>query len=273
MPETIHNLGIIAGSRSLPFLVAREARRSGIKRIVAAGFEGETDPALAGEVDEMVWLKVGQLSRLISTFRDRDVHHCVMAGQVAPKNLFDLRPDLRAMMLLLRLKEKNAHTIFGAIADELQKDGVTLIEATPWLTEAMPGPGFVLGPKLSRTQQDDVEFGFKIGQEIARLEIGQTVVVKDGVVLAVEGFEGTDRCIERGGELAGKKGGAIVVKVARINHDMRFDIPCIGERTIENCVKSGVDVLAIQAHKTILLEREQVEALIRRSGLTLCTVH
>jgi DUF1009 family protein len=99
------------------------------------------------------------------------------------------------------------------------------------------------------------------------------VVVKDGVVLAVEGFEGTDRCIERGGELAGKKGGAIVVKVARINHDMRFDIPCIGERTIEKCVKSGVDVLAIQAHKTILLEREQVEALIRRSGLTLCTVH
>jgi UDP-2,3-diacylglucosamine hydrolase len=119
------------------------------------------------------------------------------------------------MALLLRLKEKNAHTIFGAIADELKKDGVELIDATPWLAPLMPGKDFQLGPKLSAEQKADVEFGFRIAKEISRLEIGQTVVVKNGAVLAVEGFEGTDKCLARGGELAGKDGGAVAVKVAK----------------------------------------------------------
>ena len=272
MPTEIYNLGIIAGSRSLPFLIAREARRAGMKRIVAVGFEGETDPALSEVVDELVWLKVGQLSKLIAAFRERDVRHCVMGGQIAPKNLFDVRPDFRAMMLLFKLKEKNAHTIFGGIAAELQKEGVTLIEATPWLTESMPGPGFHLGPKVSAGLKEDLAYGFRIAKETARLEIGQTVVVKEGVVLAVEGFEGTDRCIERGGELAGGKGGATVVKVAKLNHDMRFDIPCIGKRTIETCIKAGIQLLGIESGSTILLERDEVEAVLKRARLTLCTV-
>src|SRR5207249_10542772 len=148
------------------------------------------------------WLKVGQLSKMVAAFTDRGIKHCVMAGQIAPKNLFDLRPDLRALGLLFRLKEKNAHTLFGAIADELRKDGVELIEATPWLKPLMPTVGFHLAPKLSADQQADVEFAFRIAKEISRLEIGQTVVVKDGTVLAVEGFEGTDKCVARGGELA-----------------------------------------------------------------------
>ena len=149
MNPSPHALGLIAGNRSLPLLFAKEARRLGVKRLVAVAFEGETDPALASLVDEIVWLKVGQLSKMIAAFTDRGVKQCVMAGQIAPKNLYDLRPDLRAMGLLLRLKEKNAHTIFGAIADELKKDGVELIEATPWLKPLMPASGFQLGPKLS----------------------------------------------------------------------------------------------------------------------------
>src|SRR4029453_11578318 len=200
----------------------------------------ETDPQLAPLVDEIAWLKVGQLSKMISEFKQHGVLQCVMLGQIAPKNLFDIRPDLRAMGLLLRLKEKNARTIFGAIADELKKDGIELIEATPWLQPLMPGKGFRIGPKPGAEQLADVEFGFQIAKEISRLEIGQTVVVKNGTVLAVEGFEGTDKCLARGGELAGKQGGAVAVKVARLNHDMRFDIPCIGPQTLETCAAAGI---------------------------------
>src|SRR5437899_12034336 len=123
-------LGIIAGSRSLPLLLARQARAMGVQRLVAVAFENETDPALAELVDKIVWLRVGQLSKLVRAFTENGVKHCVMAGQVAPKNLFDLRPDLRATALLLKLKEKNAHSIFTAIADELKGEGVELIEAT-----------------------------------------------------------------------------------------------------------------------------------------------
>src|SRR4029077_15725646 len=132
----------------------------------AAACEGETNPSLAALVDEIVWLKVGQLSKLIKTFTDRGVKQCVMVGQIAPKNLFDLRPDLRAMGLLLKLKEKNAHTIFGAIASELKQDGVELIEATPWMRTYMPGPGFRIGPALSENQKKDVEFGYRIAKEV-----------------------------------------------------------------------------------------------------------
>ena len=260
-------LGIIAGNRSLPLLFARQARSAG-RRLVAVAFEGETDPELISAVDEIVWLKVGQLSKMISAFTSRGVKQCVMVGQIAPKNLYDLRPDFRAMTLLLRLKEKNAHTIFGAIADELKKDGVELVEATPWLAPLMAMKGFHLGPKLSSAQQADVEFGSHIAREIARLEIGQTVVVKNGTVLAVEGFEGTDRCLARGGELAGKDGGAVAVKVAKKEHDMRFDIPCIGARTLEMCATAGISVLALEAGKTLLLERETCETLATRNGIS-----
>jgi UDP-2,3-diacylglucosamine hydrolase len=272
MQHEIQSLGIIAGSRSLPLLLARQARLTGVKRLVAVAFENETSQEIAALVDEIVWIRVGQLSRMIRAFTDRGVQHCVMAGQIAPKNLFDLRPDLRAMGLLLRLKEKNAHTLFGAIADELKKEGVELIEATPWLKPHMPGPGFLLGPRPDQRQRDDIAFGFRMAKEISRLEIGQTVVVRNGTVLAVEGFEGTDPCLLRGGQLAGKKGGAVAVKVAREQHDLRFDIPCIGKQTIETCVAARISALALESGKTILLEREEVEALVRKHSITLTTV-
>jgi UDP-2,3-diacylglucosamine hydrolase len=268
-PESI---GLIAGNRSLPLEFARLARAAGVKRIVCTAAEGETDPALAPLVDDIVWLKVGQLGKMISTFTSRGVKQVVMLGQIAPKNLFDFRPDLRAMAVFMRLKEKNAQTIFGAIADELKKDGVELIEATPWLAPLMPQTGFSLGPKLSDGQKADVEFGFKIAKEVSRLEIGQLVIVKNGTVLAVEGFEGTDKCLARGGELAGKDGGAVAVKVAKPDHDMRFDIPCIGLQTLETCRAAGVAVLALESGKTLLLEREACAELAKKNRLSLTTI-
>jgi UDP-2,3-diacylglucosamine hydrolase len=265
------SLGLIAGNRTLPLEFARLARAAGVKKLVAVAFENETDPALAPLVDDIVWLRVGQLSKMIGAFTSRGVTQCVMAGQIAPKNLYDLRPDLRAMALLFRLKEKNAHSIFGGIADELKKDGVELVDASPWLAPLMPVKDFQLGPKLSSDQKADVEFGVRIARETSRLEIGQTVVVKNGAVLAVEAFEGTDKCLARGGELAGRDGGAVAVKVAKPDHDMRFDIPCIGSQTLEICAKSGVAVLALESGKTLLLEREACEALAKKNKISIVT--
>ena len=268
----MESIGIIAGNRSLPLLFARQARKTGVPRIVAVAFEGETDPTITALVDEVVWVKVGQLAKMISAFTDRGVKQCVMLGQIAPKNLYNVRPDLRGMAVLFKLKERNAHTIFSAIASELKKDGVELIEATPWLQPLMPGAGFHLGRKLSTSQREDVAFGFEMAKEISRLEIGQLVVVKEGTVLAVEGFEGTDKCLARGGELAGKNGGAVAVKVAKLNHDMRFDVPCIGPQTLEACARFGVAVLALEARKTLLLEREKCAELAERQRISVTTV-
>jgi DUF1009 family protein len=264
MNQDSDSLGMIAGSRSLPLLLARLARQGGVRRLVAVAFEGETDPALANLVDEIVWVKVGQLGKLIQAFTKRQIRQCVMAGQVHPKNLFDLRPDLRALSVLLRLPERNARTIFGAIADELHKDGVELVDARPWLTPVMPGPGYQVGPKLTPAQVQDVAFGFRLAKEVSRLDIGQLAVV--------EGFEGTDACLRRGGELAGRDGGAIAVKVASETHDFRFDIPCLGRQTLEICASVRIAALAFDAGKTLLLDREQVEQDAVRRRVTLLAV-
>jgi DUF1009 family protein len=272
MTNQIEELGLIAGNRSLPLIFARQARAQGIKRLVAVAFEGETDPALEKDVDEIVWVKVGQLAKMIGAFTSRGIKQCVMAGQIAPKRLYDVRPDLRAMALLLKLKEKNAHTIFGAIAQELKKDGVELVEATPWLRALMPATGFHLGPSLSSEQGQDLEFGFRMAKAISQLEIGQSVVVKRGTVLAVEGFEGTDQCLRRGGELAGKDGGSVAVKVARQNHDFRFDIPCVGPQTLETCAAARIAVLGIESEKALLLEQGTCEELAKKNKIALVTV-
>lgn len=272
MTNEIESLGLIAGNRSLPLVFAQEARRQGVRRLIAVGFEGETDPALQPLVDELVWLKVGQLSKMIGAFTSRGITRCVMAGQIAPRNLYDVRPDLRAMGVLLRLKERNAHSIFGAIAQELHKDGVELIEATPWLKSMMPGPNFRIGPKLSDDQKQDLEFGFRMAKSVSKLEIGQSVVVKRGTVLAVEAFEGTDKCLARGGELAGREGGAVALKVARENHDFRFDIPCVGPQTLEICAQARISVLGLESGKALLLEQQACEELARKNKIAVATV-
>lgn len=272
MSEMTDTIGLIAGNRNLPLLFARQARELGMQRIVAVGFEGETDPELASSVDELVWTRVGQLGKLIEAFKKRGISRCVMLGQVAPKSLFDVRPDLRAMSLLLKLKEKNAHTIFGAMADELRKDGIDLIDPRPWLRRSMPAIGFCIGPKLNAEQQSDAQFGFRMAKEISRLEIGQSVVVKGGTVLAVEGFEGTDQCLRRGGELSGCDGGAVAAKVAKERHDVRFDIPCIGPTTMDICREARISVLAFEANMTLVLEMDRVTELAKKSKISVVAV-
>lgn len=252
-------------------MFARQARAMGVRRIVAVACDGETSKEIESLADRVIWLKVGQLSRLIAAFQENGVRQCVMLGQIAPRNLFDVRPDLRAMGLLFRLKERNAHTIFGAIGDELAKEGIELIEATPWLRPLMHGPGFRAGPKPSAEQLEDVAFGHRMAKEISRLEIGQTVVVKRGTVLAVEGFEGTDQCLLRGGGLAGKEGSAVAVKVAREKHDMRFDVPCVGPQTVETCALARIAVLAVEAGRTLFLDEADLVSLAKRLGVTVMT--
>jgi hypothetical protein len=260
-------LGIIAGNGAYPQLVADAARVAGVKSICAAAFENETDPALAARVNQVAWLRVGQLNRLLKFFRDQQVHHAIMAGQIAPKNLFDLRPDWKALLLLARLKERNAETIFAAIADELAKAGVELLPATSFLENHLAGEGLLAGPKLSRREQTDVEYGWKIAREIARLDIGQSVVVKGGTVLAVEGFDGTNETIRRGGKLAGE--GAVLVKVAKANQDMRFDVPVIGAETIRIAAAAKLRVVAVEAGRTLFLAKETMADLAEQAKISL----
>src|ERR1044072_6710182 len=219
-------LGIIAGNGGYPRLLAEAARRAGVKRVVAAAFTNETDERLAGLVDQVEWMRVGQLGKLIKHFQNAGVTEAIMAGQIAPKNLFDLRPDWKTLLLLSRLKRRNAESIFAAIGDELARAGITLLPATSFLDDCMATAGLIVGPKLSRREEEDVAFGFEIAREMSRLDIGQTVIVKNGTVLAVEAFEGTNEAIKRGGELARKD--AIMAKVAKPTQDMRFDVPVIG---------------------------------------------
>lgn len=269
MNATTDNLGIIAGSRALPLDLARLARAAGVRRIVAVAFRGETEPGLADLVDDIVWIKVGQLVKMIDAFRERHITRCVMAGQISPKNLFDLRPDFRALSILVRLKERNARTIFAAIADELHRDGVELVDARPWLKPILPEVGYSLGPALTDQQRQDVDFGYRIAKEMSRLDIGQTVVVKNGTVLAVEAFEGTDDCLHRGGALAGKEGKAVAIKVASASHDFRFDIPCMGPQTVAVCAAARIAVVAFEAGKTLLLDKAEFERDVARAKIAL----
>lgn len=263
-PDT---LGIIAGNGVYPRLLADAARKAGVGKIIAAAFTGETDPVLAQHVDLIEWMRVGQLSRLLKFFSEHKVHHAIMAGQIAPKNLFDLRPDLKALLLLGKLKERNAESIFAAIADELARTDVELLPATTFLEDCLAIPGLIAGAKLSRREEEDVDLGWKMAKEIARLDIGQTVIVKNGTVLAIEAFEGTNDAIRRGGALARED--AVMIKVTKPNQDMRFDVPAIGVETIRVAAEAKLRVIAVEAGKTLLLERAAIILLADRSKISI----
>ena len=260
-------LGIIAGNGIYPRLLADSARKAGVRKIVAAAFIDETDPALAQRVDQIEWMRVGQLSRLLKFFRDQNIHHAIMAGQIAPRNLFDLHPDWKALLVLAKLKQRNAETIFAAIADELAKVDVDLLSATSFLEGCLAPEGLIAGPKLSHREEEDVDFGWKIATEIARFDIGQTVIVKNGTVLAVEAFEGTNDAIKRGGALARKD--AVMIKVPKRNQDMRFDVPVIGIETIRVAAGVKLRVIAVETGRTLLLERDAIIDLANRSNISI----
>ncbi len=257
-------IGIIAGNGVYPETFIRAARQQcgGVKLVVAAFFQ-ETRPEVPGMADATEWFKVGQLGKMIRFFKAEGVTECVMIGQISPRNLFDLRPDLRVLMLLARVRERNAETLFGAVADELAKDGITVLPATTFLEDHLPGPGPVCGPGFTRRQLSDAEFGYRIAKQTSAMDIGQSVVVRHGTVLAVEAFEGTNACIRRGGE-QGRGKDVMLVKVSKPNQDFRFDVPVVGPQTIETCAEAGVTGIAIEANRTLLLEKDRVAELCRK---------
>ena len=262
-----HTIGIIAGRGIFPATFVEAARKRGV-RVVMAAFKGETEPRLEPEVEVLEWFRVGQLVKMIKFFQREDVRECVMIGQISPDRLFDLRPDLRLIGILAKLKERNAESLFGAVADELGKGGIKVLPSTTFLEDNLPGPGPVFGPGLNEAGIEDAAFGMRIAKEVSRLDIGQSVVVREGTVLAVEAFEGTNKCIRRGGELGkGKK--VKLVKVAKPEQDLRFDVPVVGPHTIEACKEAGVSAVVIEAGRTLVLGMEEVKSLCDEHGISL----
>lgn len=265
--NTPASLGLIAGSGAYPLLAAESARRAGVKRIVAAAFTGETDPKLEAAVDAIEWMRVGQLGRLIAFFQNVGVRQAMMVGQIAPNNLFNLRPDWKALLLLARVKRRNAETLFGAVADDLSQVGVELLPAFTFLEEHLASSGIIAGRALKAREEADVAFGFDVAKEMSRLDVGQTVVVKNGTVLAVEAFEGTNEALKRGGALGRKN--SVMVKVAKPNQDMRFDVPVIGAETVRIAAQANVRVVAVEAGKTLLLEKDELADTAERLGISI----
>lgn len=261
-------LGLIAGNGIYPLLVAKAARRHGVSAIHVAAFENETDPEIRSLADSLEWLRVGQLNRLLSYLGSTGVKRAIMAGQLAPKNLFDLRPDLKTLILLSRLRERNAESMFGAVAAELAGAGIELLPAYTFLEDSLAPESLIAGPKPKRRLLDDARYGFRIAKEVSRLDIGQTVVIRNGTVLAVEAFEGTNEAMQRGGALG--RGNAVVVKVSKPNQDLRFDVPVIGVKTLETAAQAGVRLIAVEAGLTLLLDRTAVHAAADRAGISLC---
>lgn len=259
-------IGIIAGGGLYPRTFIRAAKPHGV-RLVAAAFKGETKPELESEVDALKWFRVGQLGGVIRFFKKQGATEVIMTGQIAPRNLFDLWPDLRTLKVLHTVKERNAETLFGAIADELAKEGIKLLPALTFLEDEIAEEGLLFGPEPGERDWEDIRFGRRIVKETSALDIGQSIVVRRGTVLAVEAFEGTDECIRRGGKL-GKGTDVTLVKVSKSNQDMRFDVPVVGPKTIETCREAGVGTIAVEAGRTLFLGKDEIAQKCREGKIS-----
>jgi Uncharacterized protein conserved in bacteria len=250
----VKKLGLIAGNGRFPLMFAEEAKRAGY-RVIAVAHRGETDAAIDQAADEVAWIYVGQLGKMIRAFQRSGVTEAVMAGGIRKVKLFgNFRPDFRGARFLTKIKSREDDALLRGIADELASEGIQILQSTLCLPQIISPEG-ILTKRAPRPEEwDDIRFGFQAAKEIGRLGIGQTVVVKKQVVLAVEAVEGTDQAIQRGGALA--KSGCVVVKVSKPQQDLRFDMPAIGVDTVRCLHESGASVLAIEAGKTILLEKE-----------------
>lgn len=250
----VKKLGLIAGNGKFPLLFADEAKRAGYA-VIAVAHRGETDEKIDAVADEVTWIYVGQLGKLIKVFHHANVTEAVMAGGIRKVRLFsNFRPDLRGARFLAKLKSREDDVLLRGIADELSADGIRILESTLCLPEIICPEGVLTKRQPDAQEWDDVKLGFRTAKEIGRLGIGQTVVVKNQVVVAVEAVEGTDATIERGGGLA--KAGCVVVKVSKPQQDLRFDVPAVGVDTVTRLHNVGGMVLALEAGKTILLEKQ-----------------
>ncbi len=249
-------IAIIAGKGVYPRLLAESARKQGVKRIMAVAFKKETDPVIESVVDAVDWIHLGQLGAMLNALAAMGIKHAVMAGQITPTHLFRVRMDAKLIQVLKRLPQRNAETIFGAIGDELNAIGVELLPASSFMQAHMPTAGVLSKREPTDEEMNDIRIGFHVAKATSGLDIGQTVVVKQGTILAVEAFEGTDATILRAGKLGGA--GAVLIKVAKPGHDMRFDIPVIGLHTVKSLRKAKIGAVAVEADKAILLEREAI---------------
>ena len=259
-------IAILAGKGMYPSILKSRLDTLGIPNALMA-FEGETSPELWAQFDdsERACANVGQLGHLLKNLKKVGARYAMMAGQITPKKLFKgMKPDLKAILVLATLKRKNAETIFGAIADQLGKIGVDMLDARSFLDDSLAPLGAFCGgaPKVSGEQ---IEYAMTIARECARLDIGQGCVVSRGTVLAVEAFEGTDAMLERAGTFGAKD--CIFAKTVKPNQDYRFDVPVIGERTIRKLAASNIQNVAVEAEKVIILDKQNVKKLAEEYGI------
>lgn len=265
-------MGLIAGNGRFPLIFAREAKRAGV-RVIAVAHRGETLEDIEECVDALTWIRVGELGKIIRTFHRAGVKHAVMAGGIEKVRLLsNFRPDLRGLAFLARMKSREDDQLLRGVARELESDGIAVLESTLFLSEIIPRDSGTLG-KCEPTQQqwEDVALGMRAAKGLGALGVGQTVVLKRGVILAVEAAEGTDAAIRRGGGLA-RRGGIVVVKMSKPQQDLRFDVPAIGVQTVGVLGEVGGGVLAVERGRSVLLEKEELLAVADRLGVSVVAV-
>lgn len=265
-------IGLIAGNGTFPFLVLRAARALGHDVSVVA-IEGEAFPELTATAAEVGgttvdWIALGQLGKCVSVLRKAGVDQAIMAGQVKHVKLFtDVMPDLTMLSVLARLRSKNTDALIAAVADVLAAKGITLLDSTVFLADLLARPGVLTTAGPSDAMRGDFEYGYRVADTIAGIDIGQTVVVKDRAAVAVEAMEGTDAAIARAGALAGP--GTRVVKVAKPNQDMRFDVPVVGVATIAAMKAAGADGLSVDAGRTLFVDGDRVLEAANAAGIVI----
>ncbi len=258
--------GLIAGNGKFPFLVVEGARRAGAELSVVAIRE-ETDPLIERVAERVQWVGIGQLGRMIRFFKREGVEKAIMAGQVKHVQIFSgSLPDMRMLKMLMRLPRRNTDALIGGVADELASEGIELIDSTYFLQDNLPREGVLTRRAPSAGERSDIEYGLEVAQEIARLDLGQTIVVRARACVAIEAMEGTDAVIRRAGQLA--RGRLTVVKVAKPAQDMRFDVPVVGVPTVQTMIEAGATCLSVTARKTLLFDREEMLALADRNRIT-----
>ncbi len=260
-------LGLIAGTGELPKAIASEAKAQGYT-VFAIALDPLAEKSLSSYVDEIKWVNVGKLGEIIDSLIKYDVRDAVMAGKVSKSLLYKSKiiPDLRAIKLLFSLKDRSDDSILLAITKEIEKEGINLLDITSFSSNLVIRKGVLTEGSPTEDEWKDISFGWRIAKEIGRMDIGQTVVVKNQAVMAIEAIEGTDEAIKRGGKLAGE--GAVVVKVSKPNQDMRFDVPVVGLNTLEAMIEVGARVLALEAEKCLILNKDEIIEESKKAGIS-----
>lgn len=268
---SMEKIGLIAGNRRFPVKFCEAAKNKGCSVVVVA-IKGDTSRALNRCADKVYWIGLDDFSRLFEIFRNEGVTKVAMAGQISPRRLFskEINKDPQLRELLESMQDKRADTVFGAMAEKLNASGFELIDSTVFIEELLPGQGALTQRAPDFKEWEDVYFGLELAKAVAYLDIGQTVAVKHKAIVAVEALEGTDNLIRRAGGIA--RGNFVVVKVSKPKQDARFDMPVVGLNTVKNLARAKATCLAIEAKKTIFIDREASVRLADKKGISIVAV-